>query len=102
VLLLTACWEFVWRMEDVLDLYAEEYDPNYPVVCFDEPPYQLVREVCTALPTKPGHPRRCDYEYKREGICNLFLFFQPLSSWRHVKVTERRTAKDYAQCRPRA
>jgi hypothetical protein len=85
-------------MEDVLDLYAEEYDPHYPVVCFDESPYQLVREVRTPLPLEQGKPRRYDYEYKREGSCNLFLFFQPLQMWRHVKVTERRTAKDYAQC----
>lgn len=85
-------------MEDVLDLYAEAYDPEYPVVCVDESPYQLVREVRTPLPVEPGQPRRDDYEYQREGSCNLFLFFQPLQSWRHVKVTERRTAKDYAQC----
>jgi hypothetical protein len=85
-------------MEDILDLYAEEYDPQYPVVCFDESPYQLVREVRTPLPAEKGQPRRYDYEYKREGSCNLFMFFQPLSCWRHVKVTERRTAKDYAQC----
>jgi hypothetical protein len=85
-------------MEDVLDLYAEEYDRHYPVVCFDESPYQLVREVRTPLPGAPRRPRRYDYEYQREGSCNLFLFFQPLQSWRHVKVTQRRTAKDYAQC----
>ncbi len=85
-------------MEDVLNLYAEEYDPAYPVVCFDESPYQLVSEVRTSLPLEPGQPRRYDYEYKREGSCNLFLFFQPLQQWRHVKVTERRTAKDYAHC----
>jgi transposase len=85
-------------MEDVLDLYAEEYDLHYPVVCFDESPYQLVREIRTPLPLEKGKPRRYDYEYKREGSCNLFLFFQPLAGWRHVDVTERRTAKDYAQC----
>lgn len=85
-------------MEDVLDLYAEEYDANYPVVCLDESPYQLVSEVRTALPASKGQPRRYDYEYKREGSCNLFMMFQPRQSWRHVKVTERRTAKDYAQC----
>ena len=94
--ILTVSAAFVWRMEDVLDQYAEEYNPAYPVVCFDESPYQLVREVCTPLLPDKGQPRRYDYEYKREGSCNLF--FQPLSSWRHVKVTERRTAKDYAQC----
>lgn len=83
-------------MEDVLDLYAEEYDADYPVVCFDESPYQLVSEVRSPLPPEQGQPARYDYEYKREGSRNLFLFFQPLQNWRHVKVTERRTAKDYA------
>jgi hypothetical protein len=85
-------------MEDVLNLYAEAYDPQYPVVCFDESPYQLIRETRIPLPVEPGKPARYDYEYKREGTCNLFMFFQPLACWRHVKVTERRTAKDYAQC----
>jgi hypothetical protein len=85
-------------MEDVLDLYAEPYDPAYPVVCFDESPYQLISETRVPLPVEPGQPQRYDYEYKREGTCNLFLFFQPLDGWRHVKVTERRTAIDWAQC----
>jgi hypothetical protein len=85
-------------MEDVLDLYAEAYDPLYPVVCFDESPYQLISETRTPLPALPGQPRRYDYEYRREGSCNLFMFFEPLAHWRHVKVTERRTAKDWAQC----
>jgi DDE superfamily endonuclease len=90
--------EFVWRMEDVLDLYAEPYDPAYPVVCFDESPYQMISETRVPVPVEQGKPQRIDYEYKREGTCNLFMFFQPLGGWRHVKVTERRTAKDYAQC----
>jgi hypothetical protein len=85
-------------MEDVLELYAEPYDPRYPVVCFDESPYQLLSETRQPLPTKPGQPVRYDYEYRREGTCNLFMFFEPLRGWRHVKVTERRTAKDYARC----
>ena len=90
--------EFVWRMEDVLELYAEPYDPAYPVVCFDESPYQLISETRVPVATKPGKRRRIDYEYKREGTCNLFMFFQPLGGWRHVKVTERRTAQDWAHC----
>jgi hypothetical protein len=90
--------EFVWRMEDVLELYAEPYDPAYPVVCFDESPYQMISETRVPVPAKQGKPQRIDYEYKREGTCNLFMFFQPLGGWRHVKVTERRTAKEYAQC----
>lgn len=85
-------------MEDVLELYAEAYDPRYPVVCFDESPYQLIREVRIPLPVECGKPARYDYEYRREGTCNLFMFFQPLVGWRHIKVTARRTAKDYAEC----
>ena len=85
-------------MEDLLDLYAEPYAPQYPVVCFDESPYQLVSEVRHPLPTTPGWPARYDYEYRREGSCNLFMFFQPLRGWRHVQVTARRTARDFAPC----
>lgn len=85
-------------MEDVLDLYAEPYQAKYPVVTFDESPYQLISETRVPLPMEPGQPQRYDYEYKREGSCNLFMFFQPLRGWRHVKVTERRTAQDFAQC----
>lgn len=85
-------------MEAILDLYAEPYDPRYPVVCFDERLYQLVSEVRQPLPLQPGHPRRYDYEYRREGTCNLFMFFQPLQGWRHVEITARRTAQDFAYC----
>jgi hypothetical protein len=90
--------EFVWRMEDVLDLYALPYDPAYPQVCFDERPVQLLDNVIEPLPTRPGYKRRFDYEYHREGTCNLFMMFQPLQGWRHVKVTERRTKLDFAHC----
>jgi hypothetical protein len=85
-------------MEDVLDLYAEDYLEDYPVVTFDESPYQMISETRVPLPAEPGQPQRYDYEYRREGTCNLFLFFQPLRGWRHVKVTERRTTLDFAQC----
>lgn len=85
-------------MEDVLDLYAEPYDSQYPVVCFDESPYQLVSEARQPVLAAPGQPVRYDYEYRREGTCNLFMFVQPLGGWRHVKVTDRRTAQDFAQC----
>jgi DDE superfamily endonuclease len=85
-------------MEDVLDLYAEPYDPQYPVVCFDESPYQLVSEARQPVLAAPGQPVRYDDEYRREGTCNLFMFVQPLGGWRHVKVTDRRTAQDFAQC----
>jgi len=90
--------DFVYHMEDVLDLYAEAYDPQRPVVCLDESPYQLISEKREPVAVKEGQPARVDYEYKREGTCNLFMFFQPLAGWRHVKVTERRTGLDFAQC----
>ena len=85
-------------MEDLLDLYAEDFDPLRPVVCFDELPYQLVAETCLPLPLQPGKPLRYDYEYRRNGTCNLFMFFQPLAGWRHVDVTEQRTKRDFAYC----
>jgi hypothetical protein len=69
-------------MEDVLELYAEAYQPTYPVVCFDECPFQMTSETRTSIPAKPGQPERVDYEYQREGICNLFMFFEPLGNWR--------------------
>lgn len=83
-------------MEDVLDLYAEEADPGRPRVCVDEHPYQLISEVREPMPTRPGRPARYDYEYKREGTCNLFVVFQPEAAWRDVVVTERRTTRDFA------
>jgi hypothetical protein len=94
----TVSSDFIWRMEDVLDLYAEPYDAQYPVVCFDESPYQLLSEVRPSLPVVPGHPGRDDSEYRRMGTCNLFMMVQPLAGWRHVEVTERRTAQDFAWC----
>ena len=90
--------EFVYHMEDVLDLYAEEQDPKRPRVCFDECPYQLISEVREVIPAAPGQPQRRDYEYKREGTCNLFMFVCPERGWRHVKVTQRRTILDVAHC----
>lgn len=83
-------------MEDVLDLYAEPYDPRHPQVCFDESPVQLVSETRQPLPVRPRQPARYDYEYRREGTANLFLFVQPLRGWRHVNVTTRRTKRDFA------
>ena len=84
--------EFVAHMEDVLDLYAEPYDPQRPVVCFDETSTQLLAETRPPLPPEPGRPLRQDYEYRREGTRNLFLACEPLAGWRHVAVTQRRTA----------
>ena len=85
-------------MEDVLDLYTLPYDPHYPLVCFDETSKQLIGESRTALPAQPGERERYDYEYVRNGVANLFMFFAPLHNWRHVKVTERRTKEDWAYC----
>jgi DDE superfamily endonuclease len=85
-------------MEDILDLYAEPDDPQYPVVCFDESPYQVVSEVRQPLPVRPGQPAQYDDEYRREGTCNLCMCFEPLQGWRHVKVTARRTTQDFAHC----
>jgi hypothetical protein len=89
--------DFVWRMEDVLDLYARPYDPRRPVVCFDEQPRQLIAEVRVPLPAAPGRPQRVDYEYRRQGTANLFLSFEPLAGRRHVAVTAQRTAQDFAR-----
>ena len=90
--------EFVARMEDVLDLYDQAPDPRRPVVCFDESPTQLIGETRQPIPAKPGRPQRCDYEYRRNGTANLFVFLDAHRSWRSVKVTERRAANDFALC----
>ena len=85
-------------MEDVVDVYHVPEDPRYPTVCFDETRKQLIGDIATPLPAAPGHPQRYDYEYERNGVQNLFLFFCPLRNWRHVKVTDRRTKADWAEC----
>ena len=90
--------EYVARMEDVLDLYAEPRDPKRPVVCFDETPIQLIGEVRRPIRAKPGQIERYDYEYRRNGTVNLFVFLDVNRSWRKVKVTERRAAEDFAAC----
>jgi len=83
-------------MEDLLDLYAEPYDPKRPVVGFDETSKQLLAETRIPLPIGPGTPERVDYEYERRGTANLFLLCEPLGGWRHVAVTDRRTKHDFA------
>ena len=83
-------------MEDVLDLYEEPYDEKRPVVCFDEMPHQLIEETRAPLPATLGRPARHDYEYRRRGTANLFVCFEPKGRRRHVEVTERRTAIDFA------
>ena len=84
-------------MEDVLEVYQRPRDPNRPVVCLDETVKQLIKETRVPVPAKPGRLARHDSEYERNGTANLFMLFAPLERWRHVKVTERHTALDYAQ-----
>jgi hypothetical protein len=84
-------------MEDVLEVYTRPHDPARPLVCLDETSKQLVAEIRAPLPVRPGRPARYDYEYERNGTASLFMLFAPLEGWREVKVTERRTAVDYAQ-----
>lgn len=89
---------YVARMEDVLDLYAETPDPKRPVVCFDESPTQLIGEVRQPIAAEPGQLERYDYEYRRNGTVNLFVFLDAHRPWRKVKVTDQRTARDFAEC----
>jgi transposase len=90
--------EFVARMEDVLELYAEVPDDRRPVVCFDETPRQLIGESRVPIVAKPGKPARFDYEYVRNGTANVFMFVDTHRAWRHAKVTDRRTCQDFAEC----
>ena len=83
-------------MEMVLDVYKRPYDPRYPVVCMDESPKQLIGETKTPIPASPGQLARYDYEYKRFGMCNIFLACEPLAGKRMVKITERKTKRDWA------
>lgn len=88
--------DFVARMEDVLDLYCQPYNPRIPVVNMDEQPVQLVKETRQPLPPAPGQPERVDYEYERNGTTNLFLFVEALAGWRRLSERERKTAVDWA------
>ena len=88
--------DFVYHMEDVLDLYAEPLDPLRPVVCLDERSVQLLSEVRPPAAPEPGRAARHDYEYQRHGTCNLFMMVQPLAGWRQVTVTQTRTKLDFA------
>ena len=90
--------EYVARMEDVLDLYAEAPDPKRPVICFDESPTQLIGEVRQPIPAEPGQIERYDCEYQRNGTVNLFIFLDAHRPWRKVKVTDSRAAEDFAAC----
>ena len=87
---------FVAAMEDVLDVYQRPRDPQRPLVCLDETSKQMIKETRTPVPAAPGRKARHDYEYERNGVANLFMMFAPLEGWRHVKVTDRHAAIDYA------
>jgi hypothetical protein len=89
--------DFVCAMEDVLEVYHRPYDPQRPVVCFDEASKQLTKATRKSIPAAPGRPVTSDYEYERNGTANMFMMFEPLAGQRHVKVTARRTALDYAE-----
>ncbi len=87
---------FVAAMEDILAVYTRPHDPDRPLVCLDETSKQLVAETRAPIPMKAGRSARFDYEYARNGTANLFMLFAPLEGWRHVKVTDRHAAEDYA------
>lgn len=88
--------EFVAAMESVLETYAQPYDPRFPVLAMDEQPVQLLKETRTPIPVTKDHPRRIDYEYERAGTASVFVFAEPLSGWRDVRVREQRTKVDWA------
>ena len=83
-------------MEDVLDVYKLPHDPKKPLVCMDESSKQQVKEVRSSIPMQPGKPERYDNEYERNGVSAIFMFFAPLDGWRHVEITDRRTAENWA------
>jgi len=89
--------DFVCAMEDVLEVYQRPYHSQRPLVCFDEQSKQLTKETRQPVLAAPGQPKRVDYEYERNGTANLFLWFEPLAGQRHVKVTDRRTTRDFAE-----
>ena len=83
-------------MEDILELYATAYDPEIPMICMDEQPYQLLGDGRDPLPMKPGQPTKQNYEYVRHGTCSIFMFTEPLAGWRHAHASDRRTKQDWA------
>jgi hypothetical protein len=88
---------FVCQMEEVLDVYARPYDAARPLICMDETNKQLLGDTREPLPMIPGHPERIDHEYQRQGVANLFMFFEPLAGRRYLRVTDRRTRQDWAE-----
>lgn len=89
--------DFVWHMEEVLEVYQRPYESEFPVICLDEATKQLVKETLMPIAPQAGVPERIDYEYQRNGTANLFMLCQPMTGWRQVEVTQQRTAIDYAQ-----
>jgi hypothetical protein len=89
--------EYLARMEDILDLYEEPYDPNRPVLCIDERPCQLIGDVVAPIPMKPGKPKKVDNEYERNGTCSVFIACEPLTGWRYLEIRKQRTKVDYAE-----
>lgn len=87
---------FVWRLEAVLDLYAEPADPTRPLICLDEYPYALQSTPRGELPLASHRPRREDYEYARHGGCSLFIVFEPATGWREIVVLERHRRQEFA------
>ncbi len=83
-------------MEDILELYHRPYDPNKPLICMDETSKQLVKETRLPIGATPGQPARYDYEYERNGVCNIFMFYEPFGGKRYVSITDRRTKRDWA------
>ena len=88
--------EFVFHMENVLEVYHRPYDPRFPLICMDELTKQLTIETQTPLKAKPGRSECFDYEYERNGTANIFVFTEPLTGWRHIAVTDHRTRTDWA------
>lgn len=88
--------EFVFHMENVLEVYQRPHDPRFPLICMDELSKQLTIETQTPLPARPGRPECFDYEYERNGTANVFAFTEPLTGWRHIAVTDQRTRTDWA------
>ena len=85
-------------MEDILEVYYRPYDRKFPLICLDETNRQLISEMRQTVPAKPGYNKHVDYEYRRNGVVDIFMMFEPLKARRHVKVTEQRTRKDFAEC----
>ncbi len=88
--------EFVAHMEEVLETYAQPYNPEVPVICMDEQPVQLLKEARQPIPATTTHAKRVDYEYERAGTANIFMFAEPLAGWREVAVREKKTKLDWA------